>query len=84
MLQLDVEQPSHQPTWCPLQEWKSTDVQIPNFRNDISFMLFLFPPIPEDPTFVIYCSLKQFNCVHLFYSDTAAVSLLGEQSSFNI
>lgn len=47
-------------------------------------MLFLFPPIPEDPTFMIYCSLKQFNCVHLFYSDTAAVSLLGEQSSFNI
>lgn len=47
-------------------------------------MLCLFPPIPKDPTFVIYCSLEQFNCVHLFYSDTAAVSLLGKEFSFNI
>jgi len=47
-------------------------------------MLFLFSSIPKDPTFVIYCSLEQFNCVHLFYSDTAVASLLVKESSLNI
>lgn len=53
-----------------------------NWESDISFMLCSFPPIPKDPTFVIYCRLEQFNCVHLFYSDVASLS--GKDSSLNI
>lgn len=48
------------------------------FLTEEMTFLSLFPPIPKDPTFVIYCSLEQFNCVHLFYSDTAAVSPFGK------
>lgn len=46
-------------------------------------MLAYFSLSPEDATFVIYFSLKQFNCVHLFYSNTKGFPF-GKESIINI
>lgn len=82
MLNLDVEQISKQ-LMIEIPIEKLEDYKFVTEEMAFLSCFAYFSLSSEDITFVIYFSLKPFNCINLFYSNTKGFPF-GKESCFHI